>query len=1349
MRIGAGAIAFLFALSISVLISSPEVSALTLLSNCTTLNNASEAYQLTQNVSSTGTCFTISANGIILDLKGFAIKFGNTSDSSSGVYIFQYNNTVIRNGAITHAGYNTNPRGIYIAGVAINNTADNLTIVVNSSNSGGYGIKLEDFLSNAPSNNTIKNTNITALSINSSSYGNAIYLRPNASYNQIINVTGISYVVQALVIQSGVGNIVQNSNFSSAAHFGIELSSAIDTQVLNSIISTGETYYTTAGLSLHGAQGSIIRNNNITGVYGLTMRESSSSSFENNTFNTNQSYSNAAGIRLQFNNFDNNFSNNIIYGAYTAIRIGESGSLGGNNTNTRFTNDILIPCNLQCPSPDYDVYTQGGNEGPHLNTVLLNVSFRNKSMIGWGSTNSNITIQWYVRVNVTNRTDSSAISGANVNITNSSAAIAEANLTSASSGLTPYAIVTEFIGNNTANLSFTPHIFTANKAGFVTRQINSSITSTTTLAISLSDNYDYNLHNVTVIVTGVSGKPSSAVNISAYNNSAGSWNFVASQLTNSTGGTVFVNLPSENYFFNASRGGGVLASNNTAINGTQPVLLMQFAGFVSGAIRGINMTPLAPSNTSGGTFTFTVAGVDSDGNLNDTGGFNWTSSSAFVSAYQSGNGSTTGVFNATLTGTATIAVISNANTSVTNTTTVTVTPSTVASVQAHFYSVSAAAGANIVGNFTAKDRFGNLVPETFNYSSSDSSGTMPANGTANNTNATFVLRASGSKTITVSALTNGSASNTTTFTIIPGTPAYITFFQVPPSAIAGTNFTVNLTVTDAFGNLANSLFSFGSSDLQSALPTNGSVPNGTGVGSFQLRTAGTKTITAFSASNASAVNVSASITISPAGVATVQNFFSSTSATAGTQFTGNFTSKDAFGNPVPDTYNYSSSDSSATLPTNGTANNTNANFTLAAAGSKTIAVTSGSNASSTNATTFTVSSGNVASVQYYLSATSAVAGINITVNFTSKDKFGNLAGDTYNLSSDDAQAVMPSNGSANNTNLGIQLRTAGTATLNFLSASNSSATNSTTILVNASTVSQVRLTPQAPTVTLGGTQQFAVTIKDAFGNTNYTVNATYNVTALTGNGTINATTGLFTSTATGIITASANYSTVWNSTNITISAAPTPTPTPAPSSSITGGNVGPSGASSPTPTSAAPPSPTPVIPDVPKTIITDEHSSVTGTFSSDSSSFTLSYSAGASGFAGMLAYTLPLSYKDYLGGLIEILPKPSRVKEGSLVAEWEVDLKPNELFKAKVEVKKFVDPGVLSNFKAPAAKPRTTSTPPAFPSVTASAIPSLPVSTPQTAGRDNAFIFIAIGVLVLVGLYFALVQKHAGRRKGL
>ena len=45
-------------------------------SSCQTLSTANTVYTLTQNVSSNGTCFTITANNVTLDGQGYQVTYG-------------------------------------------------------------------------------------------------------------------------------------------------------------------------------------------------------------------------------------------------------------------------------------------------------------------------------------------------------------------------------------------------------------------------------------------------------------------------------------------------------------------------------------------------------------------------------------------------------------------------------------------------------------------------------------------------------------------------------------------------------------------------------------------------------------------------------------------------------------------------------------------------------------------------------------------------------------------------------------------------------------------------------------------------------------------------------------------------------------------------------------------------------------------------------------------------------------------------------------------------------------------------------------------------------------------------
>jgi len=91
-----------------------SAEAATNVSACGTLNTAGETYTLTQDVSSTGTCFTLTANNVVLNLNGFTVSYA-TSSTGVGVSLGDggiYTGITIHNGAIT-GGHQENSHAIY------------------------------------------------------------------------------------------------------------------------------------------------------------------------------------------------------------------------------------------------------------------------------------------------------------------------------------------------------------------------------------------------------------------------------------------------------------------------------------------------------------------------------------------------------------------------------------------------------------------------------------------------------------------------------------------------------------------------------------------------------------------------------------------------------------------------------------------------------------------------------------------------------------------------------------------------------------------------------------------------------------------------------------------------------------------------------------------------------------------------------------------------------------------------------------------------------------------------------------------------------------------------------------
>ncbi len=391
---------------------------------------------------------------------------------------------------------------------------------------------------------------------------------------------------------------------------------------------------------------------------------------------------------------------------------------------------------------------------------------------------------------------------------------------------------------------------------------------------------------------------------------------------------------------------------------------------------------------------------------------------------------------------------------------------------------------------------------------------------------------------------NNTGNATVDFSLTPAHTSEVQAVFTTQLPTAGSNFSANLSSRDRFGNPTNDTYDFTSDDSLAILPPNGT-SNGTEI-NFTLKTAGTMGITVRSATNATISNVT-HFNVSAAQAASVRVFFSSKVFTAGHNFSGNFSSFDAFGNAVNDTYNFSSSDSNSTLPENGSVNGTDYNFSLGTGGSSTITVFSGSNNSASNATTFEVNNMTVHNITVVYSALSSVANGTIYANITSYDANGNPLTDAYVATSSDGRAVLPASGFSNGTNITFILKTAGTITITITSMGNSSATNATPILVNVSSVSQVLLSPLAQSITTAQTQQFTATLVDAFGNTNSTVTATFNST-----GSI-STSGLFSPSAAGTYYVAASYSSIWNTTTITVS---TPTATPTATAEDNSGSTG-------------------------------------------------------------------------------------------------------------------------------------------------------------------------------------------------
>ncbi|RLI99052.1 MAG: hypothetical protein DRP06_04295, partial [Candidatus Aenigmatarchaeota archaeon] len=166
------------------------------LSECTEIGS-SGYYNLTGNVSSNGTCFTIKAHNVTLDCKGYKI-IGNTS--GYGINITNYNNVTIKNCIVMNFSVGVN---LYSS---LNNILTNNTI----NNSSQYGIRLISSSNNTLINNTVSNNNEGILI--QSSFSNTITnnLIVNNSYGVYLNSSSINLIYNNLFNNTNNFNFISN-----------------------------------------------------------------------------------------------------------------------------------------------------------------------------------------------------------------------------------------------------------------------------------------------------------------------------------------------------------------------------------------------------------------------------------------------------------------------------------------------------------------------------------------------------------------------------------------------------------------------------------------------------------------------------------------------------------------------------------------------------------------------------------------------------------------------------------------------------------------------------------------------------------------------------------------------------------------------------------------------------------------------------------------------------------------------------------------------------------------------------------------------------------------------------------
>ena len=414
------------------------------------------------------------ATGVYINDNGnsnFNIISNNTFDTDSpnsnayGVYLFN-RGTLMNSNKINNNTFDVDgriPRGVFIdveSGITSFNIISDNDVVVDSTQEGGYGFKLDNFDTGNFDNNGIINNNFTVHSTNSNAYGiTLINLDDTAVDNTVTSgnrftissSSALAFGVYLYNIGTSIENILVNDSIfnvdADSSALGVYVyndgGTSIDLTTVNNsnfeINSANDfafgIYFRNGGTSV----GSNIVYNNIINTTssvsssdiksrGLELRNSDNSDISHNIINATAPNAQAAGIYIIEDSDYNSFWSNAIKGEDYGIYISDSdGNL--------FQDMELIEATKN------DTYLTLSS----VDNIFLNVSYDiSKEYVASGS---ELIRKWYYRAYV-NDTDVYNVNNANVTAYNTTGDY-QFNLTTGSDGYTPIEEIIDYVNTGT------------------------------------------------------------------------------------------------------------------------------------------------------------------------------------------------------------------------------------------------------------------------------------------------------------------------------------------------------------------------------------------------------------------------------------------------------------------------------------------------------------------------------------------------------------------------------------------------------------------------------------------------------------------------------------------------------------------------------------------------------------------------------------------------------------------------------------------------------------------------------------------------------------------------------------
>ncbi len=434
---------------------------------------------------------------------------------------------------------------------------------------------------------------------------------------------------------------------------------------------------------------------------------------------------------------------------------------------------------------------------------------------------------------------------------------------------------------------------------------------------------------------------------------------------------------------------------------------------------------------------------------------------------------------------------------------------------------------------SAVDPTGSIVPGytgKIHFTSNDVQASLPADYTfsaadgGSHTFSGLTLSSAGNQTITVVQLGTNPLRGEFSVQVQAATATSAQITGMPATIAAGSTQSLNITLTDSFGNLAASfagLAHFTSTDPQAGLPADHLInPSDAGRHTFYgivLKTSGNQSITLTLTPSAAAPRTGersrGSGRVNAAQITTVFNVLVNPGATvvfsltaSGTVFVGdafNLTvaARDAFGNTTPaysGTAHFTSSDPSASLPANytfvaGDNGQHTVSATLRTPGNQNVVATDVATPTITGSAGINAITRPVSHFNLVPGTTTPTAGTQFNLTVTPVDAADGIL-NTYNgtvrVTSTDPQAATLVNsytfttgagGDNGSHTFGVTLRSSGSQTVTVTEIGGTGLTGNT--IVNVGPAAPAGFNVQAPSpVTAGTPFNLTASVRDNFGN---------------------------------------------------------------------------------------------------------------------------------------------------------------------------------------------------------------------------------------------------------------------------